>query len=429
VAAKAGRKAAQKADAEARNTDDQTEDASRAETTEDDGSTPGGNIRPAAKIIEVRPMAQTAKMRKRHWGVALTFVIVVALPLLAISWYLWDRAVDQYASTTGFTVRSEDTASSTEVLGGLSQFVGGSASADADIVFEFIQSQDMAERVDARLDLRGHYTAQWKEDPVFSLKPDSTIEDLRDYWQRVVRVSYDQATGLINIEARAFSSDMAQQIAKEILTQSQILVNELNATARADALRYAQEDLDDALTRLKLAREALVNFRTRTQIVDPQSDIQGRMGVLNGLQQQLAQALIEYDLLIQEASETDPRIVQANRRIEAIRKRIADERANFTTIDAADNVEAYPELLAEYESLTVDREFAEETYRVALAALDMARSNAARQSRYLATYVSPTLPQTAEYPKRISILGIAALFLVLFWAIISLTFYALRDRR
>ena len=62
--------------------------------------------------------------------------------------------------------------------------------------------------------------------------------------------------------------------------------------------------------------------------------------------------------------------------------------------------EDYPTLLAEYEGLVVDREFAEESYRAALAALDGARANASRQSRYLATYVEPTYPETAEFPQR-----------------------------
>ena len=57
------------------------------------------------------------------------------------------------------------------------------------------------------------------------------------------------------------------------------------------------------------------------------------------------------------------------------------------------------------------------------------RANAARQSRYLATYLKPTVPERAEYPQRAMILGLAALFLVLFWAISSMMFYALRDRK
>jgi len=395
-----------------------------------DGAANRPNEPAAPKVIEIRPMAKPSKMRARHWGILVSLLLMVVLPIGGAAWYLWGRAVDEYASTTGFTVRSEDSNASMAMMGGITSLIGGSTSGDADVIYEYIQSQDMVTKVDAALDLRSHYSAPFNQDPYFALNPDSTVEDLLSYWQRIVRVAYNQSTGLLSIEVRAFSPDMAQRVAEEIVSQSQVLVNELNATARADQLKYAQQDLDDSLVRLKSAREALVNFRMRTQIVDPQSDLQGRMGVLNSLQQQLAQALIDHDLIAQEAAPGDPRILQANRRIEVIRSRINDERTNFSSNDRqADGLEAYPELLAEYESLTVDNQFAEETYRVALTALDVARANVARQTRYLASYLRPTLPQSAEYPQRWTSLGVAGLFLFMIWAILSLSFYSLRDRR
>ena len=224
----------------------------------------------------------------------------------------------------------------------------------------------------------------------------------------------------------AFDPDFAQTLASAIVEESQDLINDMNAQARADMISYAQEDLDTALDRLKLAREALTLFRTRTQIVDPESDLQGRLGVVNNLQQQLAQALIEQDLLLEQStSENNPRLEQAARRIDVIRNRIAQEREAVSSGDGED----YPTLLAEYEGLVVDREFAEESYRVALTALDVARNNATRQNRYLATYLAPTRPETAEFPRRFMVLGLATLFLMLAWSILVMIYYSVRDSR
>lgn len=381
------------------------------------------------QIIEIRPMARKARMRRRHWGLAVTFVLLVVIPLAAIGYYLMDRATDEYASVTGFSVRQEEAATPSTMLSGFGQVFGGSTNGDTDMLFEFIQSQDLVTAIDAKLDLRAHFTAPYARDPFFALKPGGTVEDLVAYWHKIIRISYDQGTGLVDLRVIAFSPEMAQKIAKEIVAQSQTLVNELNASARADMLKYAEEDLSESVKRLKDAREALVNFRTRTQIVDPQSDLQGRMGVLNNLQQQLAQALVDHDLIAQDSAANDPRVTQAQRRIDVIRQRIAEERANFAQSNGANGLEGYPKLLAEYEGLTVDREFAEEAYREALGSLDVARSNAARQSRYLATFVRPTLAQQSEYPRRWIIFGLAALFLTLTWMILSLMFYAVRDRK
>lgn len=369
-------------------------------------------------------------MKRRHWGLFASFFLLVLAPLAGIIFYLWTFATDQYISTVGFTVRQEESGGATELLGGLAQFTGGTTASDSDILYEFVQSQEMVGVVDAQIDLRAHYTGPWPQNWAFALWPDASREDLFWYWQRIVGISYDSTTGLTEVQVVAFDPATAQQITSEIVRESQDRINALNNQAREDAMRYAREDLETAITRLKSAREALTQFRTRTQIVDPEADIQSRMGVMSNLQQELATALIEYDLLRGTTRETDPRLVKAKQRIEVIRARIASERLAFasdgTEVGAVS--EDYPTLISEFESLTVDREFAEETYRAALTAREVARADAARQSRYLATYIKPTLPETSEYPKRYILVALFALFLLLTWSILALIYYSIRDR-
>lgn len=387
---------------------------------------------PPEPAAPVRPTVPAARMRSRHWGVIVSFFGLVLLPFALVCAYLWLVAVDQYASTTGFTVRQEEGGGASELLGGLAQITGSSVGSDGDILYEFILSQGMVETVDRNVGLVAHYSPYYGQDPVFALEPEPAIEDLLDYWERIVRISYDKGSGLTEVRVLAFDPETAQRIAAEIVAQSQQMINGLNEQAREDAMRYARADLEEALTRLKSAREALTAFRTRTQIVDPEADIQGRMGVMNNLQQQLAQALIDYDLLRETTNAGDPRLTQAQRRIDVIRDRISSERESFANSgpDGGTGTTAndYPSLIAEYEGLSVDREFAEQTYRAALAALDLARAKAERQSRYLATYIAPTKAQTSEFPQRFTLAGLAGLFLLLSWSVIALVYYSIRDR-
>ncbi|EKE44527.1 putative polysaccharide export-assoiated protein [Oceaniovalibus guishaninsula JLT2003] len=380
-------------------------------------------------VVEVTPMARSARMQRRHWGVLASFVVIVLLPLAVAAFYLWAVAEDQYGSTVGFTVRREEGGAAADLLGGLTQ-LSGTGSSDSDILYEFIQSASLVSRVDDELNLRAAYSAPYPSDPYFALRPDATMAELTAYWDsRIVQISYDKASGLIELRVLAFDPQTAQAVAQAILEQSQRLINDLNLQARRDTIAFAERDLETALERLKAAREALTLFRTRTQIVDPSADIQGRMGVINNLQQQLAATLVEYDLLLTTAAPSDPRVQQTRQRIDVIRERIVQERDTFSSADASAAGDDYPSLIAEYEGLSVDREYAEESYRAALQALDVARSNAVRQSRYLTAYVEPTLPQTAEYPRRWSMLGLAALFLTLAWAIMALVYYSIRDSR
>ena len=376
------------------------------------------------------PVARPARIKGRHRGLIASFAALVLLPLAAAVFYLFAVAEDQYASTTGFTVRSQESSGANDLLGGLASFAGNTTASDSDILYEFIQSKEMAAAVSKRVDLRAHYSRHWPGDWVFALWPDATLEELVWFWQRIARISYDSGSGLTEVQVTAFDPQTAQAIAQAIIEESQIRINALNDQARADAMRYAEADLAEAVERLKAAREELTRFRTRTRIVDPEADIQGRMGVMNNLQQQLAEALIEYDLLAGTVAPGDVRLKQAQQQIDVIRERINIERQTFASsnTDTGGVGEDYPTLISEFERLTVDREFAEETYRAALAALEVARDDAARQSRYLATYIKPALAEEAEYPRRFVLSALAGLFLLLAWSIGALIYYSIRDR-
>ncbi|MCC6002096.1 MAG: sugar transporter [Pararhodobacter sp.] len=383
---------------------------------------------PAAPDVVVRPVARKAHVRKRHRFLFFSLFGLLVLPVMLTIIYLYVFAEDQYASSVAFTIRQEETGSASEIMGGLSALMGGANTGNTDVLFEFIQSQEIVERVAQHVDLRTHYAQFWTSDPVFSIWPTATIEDLLWFWRRVVRITYDRNSGLIDVQVRARSPEMAQRIAQAIVLESELMINALNEAARRDSMANAERDLQEAMTRLRAAREEMAEFRARTQIVDPQADIQGRMGVLNNLQQQLAEALVEHDLLLQITNESDPRIRQAQRRIEVIRERIAQERVTFATENVTVLETDYPRLLAQFEGLQMDVQFAQQTYTAALTALDAARSNAARQGFFLATFVRPTLAQRAEYPQRLLLVMLTTMFLLLGWAIFALIYYSIRDR-
>ncbi len=382
----------------------------------------------------VRPVARPARMQTRHYGLITSFAAMVLLPIGVVAGYLYTRAADQYASTMAFTVRSEDISSSAaDLLGGIGAGLagagGGSAGTDADILYEFMHSPDMVRRVSEQIDLQTAFSAPRDQDPVFALASDSTIEDLTNYWTRMVTISYHSGSHLMEVTARAFTPQDARTIAETVFSESSRMINALSDIARADGTRYAAEDLQIALDRLKKAREALTQFRLENEIVDVEADIASQMGLLSGLQGQQTEALIELDLLSETARSGDPRLVQAQRRLAVIEVRIAEERRKFGAGGAGPGGESYANTVAQFESLSVDRQFAELAYASALSAYDTAKAEANRQSRYLAAYITPTLAQQAEYPRRIRIIAMTALFAMLLWIISSLIFYALRERR
>ncbi|WP_413718507.1 sugar transporter [Silicimonas sp. MF1-12-2] len=357
----------------------------------------------------------------------LSFSVVVVIPVLLAVAYLWMRSADQYASTVGFSVIKQEVSSPIEMFGGLADFTGVGVS-DSDILYEFITSQELVETLDARLGLVEIYSKP-SGDPVFGYDPTGTIEDLHDYWERMVRVFYDDSAGLITIRALAFAPEDARSIATGIFEESARLVDELSAIAQDDTTEFARLEVERAVERLKGARERLTAFRSENQIVDPSADLQGQMGLLSTLEAQLAEALISADLLRESTRESDPRIQQAERRIAVIEARIEGERRKLGVGHSGGQGGDYATLLAEYERLAVDREFAEQAYVAALATYDQALAEARRKSRYLAAYIKPSLAQSSQFPNRPVIVGIASFFLLALWAIAVLAYYSVRDRR
>lgn len=374
------------------------------------------------------PVAGPVHVKSRHIGMILSFLLLVVAPVTAVGGYLYTMAQDQFVSQVGFTIRREEAPIVSSLMSSLGQ-VSSASSSDSDILFEYVRSQQLVQRVDEEMDLRQVYSSVHEEDPVFALSPDATIEELADYWRRMVLVSYAPSSGLLELEVRAFDPATANQIAELIFAESSRMINQLSNIAREDTTRYAREELAAAEENLKNIRETLTRFRLRTQIIDPEAAIQGQMGLLNSLQQQLGEALIEYDLLLQTTREGDQRLLQTESRVAAIQSRIAQEQRKFGQGGDAIDGQDYATVIAEFERLSVEREFAEQKYASALANLDTALAEANRQSRYLAAYVGPTTAESAEHPRRPLLLALAGFFAILTWAVLALVYYSLRDRR
>jgi capsular polysaccharide transport system permease protein len=389
--------------------------------------------RPAAKPEPPKPeeppavpAPPPARAKPRHWALAISFALLVLAPFAASVWYLYARAADQYHSVVAFSIRSEEsTAAAAGLLGALTQIGTGTAS-DPNILFEFIDSQEIVEEIDAEIDLRAIYRRP-ASDPLFTLGPDPSIEALLAAWRRMVEVSYDSNAGIIHVRANAFTPDDARAIAAAILERSGELVNRLSEQAREDAVRFARAELAEAEANVHAVRERLADFRRANRIVDPSADAAGQMGLLNALQTELAQALVDRDVLLSYADPDDPRVAQINRRIEAIGERIEAERASLGI--TAGEAGSLPEVLGAYEELQVDMEFANTAYTQALAGLAGARAEARRQSRYLAPHIQPTLAERALYPRRPLLAGLTGLFLLLGWGIALLVYYNVRDSR
>lgn len=373
------------------------------------------------------PEPQATRLRRRHWLAIVSFLVMVIAPAVVASAYLFLRAADQYHSVAAFSVRSEEYTNPLDVLGAFTQTGSGSGS-DNDILYDFILSQPLVEKIDQELSLQEMFNRA-PSDIVFSLGDTPSVEDLVWYWERMVSVHLDGGTKLIEVEVRAFDPQDARDIAAALIRHSEALVNNLSLIAREDATRFAREDLVTAERRLKDIRRRVRAFRNENRIITPESDLASQTGVLTALEGQLAAALVDLEILDSYAASGDPRHAQLDRKIQAIRSQIAAEKDTIGVQTTEGGARALSDVIGEYEELLVDLEFSQTAYTAALAAEEQARAEARRNSRYLAVHIQPTLSQEAQYPQRYILSALITAFLFALWAVCVLISYNIRDRR
>lgn len=382
---------------------------------------PAAVARARVMALPVPPTVPPALLRTRHWVILAAFALTVVLPSVLAGWYLAVRAVDRYVSTVAFSVRSEIRDAGSDL--------GSAAYRDLDVVYAYLQSAELVAIIDERLDLRGHFSAPHARDPLFSLVPDATIEDLAGHWRRLLRVAYEPSRGMIALRVEAFTPDMAPAIAAAVLEEATRVINEMSAVARDQAMRYALEDLDRAESRLRSARADFTAFRSGMRMVDPDADLTGLNALIAAFQAQLAVALVELDLLRETTRPEDPRIATSEREIAAIRARIEDERQRFSSGGEArgGGLTDYVTLYGEYERLRLEREFAELSHQLARGAHAAALANAQLQSRYVIAHVRPTRAERAELPDRLSLWFFLTLSCLIMWCVSVLIYYGIRD--
>lgn len=377
-------------------------------------------------------------LRLRHWLIIAGFVGLVAVPTAATTLYMTSIAADQYHSSASFAVRSiENIGSTSDILGMFSQGTATTTVSDSYILSDYVLSERMAQDVDAEFNLDTVYAPKGL-DYFFGLMSGEPIETKTEYWKRMANIYFDHASGIINLEIKAFDPETARAIAQFVLTRCELLINDLSTKAREQALSTAHRELSLAEERLGNARGELRKFRDSTQEVDPVEGARLASQLIGAMEQQLAKLNADQATARQQMAEDTPRMRVIAAQISSLQSQIELEKqrlgsgtetpATSAKTGRATNGEAVSGRIQVYEELETQREFAERAYTGSLAALEKARIDSLGKQRYLATFINPTLSEESQYPNRLMNILIVFLGGMFAWAMGTLLYYNIRDR-
>jgi capsular polysaccharide transport system permease protein len=354
----------------------------------------------------------------------LIFVLTVLLPTLGAVIYYGLIASDVYTSESRFIVRSPQKPAQAGFLGEFLQGSGISRSQDDTYsVRDFILSRDALNELDTKLALRRAYTRGGLD--LFARFPaldrDSSFEAFYRYYRKRVGVEFDPVSSISVLTVEAFSAADAHRVNALLLDMSERLVNSLNDRSRNDLIRFAEHEVDLAAEKSRDASLALLAYRSQQSVFEPdkQAAIQ-----LEGV------AKIESELVTTEAqiaqlkklSPDNPQIIGLDGRADTLRAALKSEAAKVTSGNGSLSARA-----PTFERLALESTVADRQLGSALAALETARSEAARQQLYLERLVQPSLPDKAMEPRRVRGMFTVLLVGLIGWGVVSLLAASIRE--
>jgi len=365
------------------------------------------------------------RLRRRSWLGWFSFIIFVAVPAVTAAVYYFFVAADQYVAEFRFALRSAEPERHDPVLFFQESIAPSVMGLDSFVVVQYLASRAIIDDLSTTLDLREIFSRSEADWPVRLDLPVS-IEELVRYWKRQVDAFFDATNGTIVVRARAFTPQDALKLAEGILASSERLVNELSARARRDALRNADEEVGRAEKRLKSALTRLREFRDKEGIIDPRKTADATVALAGRVRDELVRAGTELSTLKHYMRDDAPSIKMLEARVQSLEGQRRAVESEVTDTEKTRS-EALSRVMGSYEQLESERAFAENTYQHALQALDRSRINADRQQVYLATFVQPTLPEEALYPRRLQSFAVASGVAFVVWMIGGFILQSIRD--
>jgi capsular polysaccharide transport system permease protein len=385
-----------------------------------------------SKVVHiVRRLQEDAGKRsahKRGFWLPVSLAVAILVPTLLASIYYGLIAADQYVSEARFAVRTSEQQAA-DVLGMVTGMPGATVVSDSYIVTDYVGSREMVEALEKRLPLREIY-ANSNADFLTRLDPVLTIEQLVEYWNRRIDVFFDPAKNTITVRAQAFVPEDAEKIVSEIVDIARALVNDLSAQARRDAVQFAAGELARAELRVRGARDNMLAFRSENRQFDPAATAEATLGIVGKLDAEQSALKSQLAALSGYLSADAPSIQMLRSRIDALEaesNRIQDGIAEGEESESGVQSGALAGVLAEYQELLLDQEFAETAYTAALGSLERARTEADRQQAYLAIYVHPSVAEEATYPRRLLSIFVVLVLSFVIWAIGALAVLTVRD--
>jgi capsular polysaccharide transport system permease protein len=354
-------------------------------------------------------------------------LVIVALPVLLALLYFVLIAADRYVSES--TVALRQAGSDAASLPGAAMLLAGlSPSSHEDTLYlqQYIHSLGLLQRLDAKLNLRKHYEAE-PLDVLARLRGETKQEAFLDYYRDHVDVVLDEVSSTLTVRAQGFKPDFAQALNKAVLEESESFVNELSHKLARERLSFTESELSRAEDRLQAAKAEVLAFQAKNKLLDPTVQAQASGALTADMQVSISRAETELRQLRTFLNDDAYQVRALQSQIDALRTQLTREGARAT--GSGKQSDRLGQLAIEFQGIQMKAEFALDAYKMALVAAESGRIEAIRKIKSLVVIEPPTLPETAEYPRRIYDLATILVGCLLLYGVARLVIATIREHQ
>ena len=332
-----------------------------------------------------------AVYRRRVFGIALLASLLVALYWSVI-------ASDRYVSEARVIVQRTDFAGGDGLnLGSLLGGGGSGNQQDQLLLRDHLLSIDMLKRLDARLNLRAHYSNS-RRDPITRMWfEDASLEWFYRHYLSRVSVTFDDYSGVLSIKAQGYDPKTAYAVAVMLVEEGERFMNALAHDRAREQVAFLEKEVTAMNDRVAQARERVVQFQNREGLASPQATAENIVAIVGRLENELTDLTTRRAAMVSYLMPKSPSVVELDQQISAVKKQIGKEKSRL----ASSKHKTLNRTVEEYQRLQLSAEFALDVYKTALAALETGRVEATRTLKKVSILQSPFEPQYPVEPRRL----------------------------
>ena len=338
-------------------------------------------------------------------AVLLALALFVAPNAAAVAYYAF-LASDQYQSETRFTVRTSAPILKPDKLADISGLPSTEIMQNSLIVTNFIDSRTMLAVLEKEADFTKAYSNP-DTDLVARLDPNSTIEEKLDYWEDAVSSEIDPQSGIITVDVRAFSAQEAKKIVDVIVAHSERMINELNDRIWTDITASARQQVEKATADLNDARTNLQRGQNQAGILTVEGSSDTLSALLLKVQEERIELQGRYDTNARVIDKGAPQMRVLKRQIDSKEKQV--QRVKAQIAGQSDEGDTLADTSVRFSELNFRTNIASQQLQTSIGAYEQLQYSSQQQLMYLDPFLTPTLPQSAEYPRRWLWIGVTLL--------------------